>query len=74
MMNDLPRFEVLSLDEAEGGGYLIEFPRFPGCIADGETHRDAMLEGADALKSHLEPPAPARMTYSLPRRGFQNGQ
>jgi len=54
MMNDLPRFEVRPLDEAEGGGYLIEFPEFPGCIADGETPGEAMKEGADALKSYLE--------------------
>jgi len=54
MMNDLPRFEVRPLDEAEGGGYLIEFPEFPGCVADGETPGEAMKEGADALKSYLE--------------------
>ncbi len=54
MMNKLPRFEVRPLDEMEGGGYLIEFPEFPGCIADGETPGEAMLEGADALKSYLE--------------------
>ncbi len=53
-MHDLPRFEVRPLDEAEGGGYLIEFPEFPGCMADGETPGEAMREGADALKSYLE--------------------
>ncbi|MXZ80021.1 MAG: type II toxin-antitoxin system HicB family antitoxin [Gammaproteobacteria bacterium] len=53
-MNKLPRFEIRPLDEGEGGGYLIEFPDFPGCIADGETPEEAMLEGADALKSYLE--------------------
>ncbi len=53
-MIDLPRFEMRPLDEAEGGGYLIEFPEFPGCIADGETPEEAMQEGADALKSYLE--------------------
>lgn len=51
MMNDFPRFEMRPLDESQGGGYLIEFP---GCVADGETHEEAMMEGADALKSYLE--------------------
>ena len=54
MMNKLPRFEIWPLDEVEGGGYLIEFPEFPGCVADGETPEDALREGADALESYLK--------------------
>ena len=50
----LPRFEMRPLSEEEGEGYLIEFPDFPGCIADGETPDEAMREGADALKSYRE--------------------
>ena len=49
----LPRFEIRPLSEEEGGGYLIEFPDFPGCIADGETPEEAMREGRDALTSYL---------------------
>ena len=50
----LPRFEMRPLSEEEGEGYLIEFPDFPGCIADGETPDKAMREGADALKSYRQ--------------------
>jgi len=50
----LPRFEIRPLSAEEGGGYLVEFPDFPGCIADGETPEDAMDEGRDALTSYLE--------------------
>ncbi|PYE90583.1 type II toxin-antitoxin system HicB family antitoxin [Phyllobacterium leguminum] len=50
----LPRFEMRPLSEEEGGGYLIEFPEYPGCIADGETPEEAMKEGVDALKSYLD--------------------
>lgn len=50
----LPRFEMRPLSEEEGEGYLIEFPDFPGCIADGGTLNEAMREGADALKSYKE--------------------
>jgi len=50
---NLPRFEMRPLSEEEGSGYLIEFPDYPGCIADGETPQEAMKEGADALNSYL---------------------
>ena len=50
---NVPRFEMRPLSEEEGGGYLIEFPDYPGCIADGETPEDAVKEGLDALRSYL---------------------
>jgi antitoxin HicB len=52
MKTELPRFEIKPLSEDDGGGYLIEFPDFPGCIADGETPEQAMKEGRDALLSY----------------------
>ena len=54
MTNELPRFEMRPLRQDEGGGYLIEFPEYPGCVADGETPEKAMSEGADALKSYRD--------------------
>ena len=50
----LPRFEIRPLTAEEGGGYLVEFPDYPGCLADGETPEEAIREGADALTSYLE--------------------
>ncbi|UXN60321.1 type II toxin-antitoxin system HicB family antitoxin [Phyllobacterium zundukense] len=50
----LPRFEIRPLTEEEGSGYLVEFPDYPGCIADGETPEAALREGRDALKSYIE--------------------
>jgi antitoxin HicB len=49
----LPRFEIRPLSEEEGGGYLVEFPDFPGCVADGETPERAVKEGRDALTSYI---------------------
>ncbi len=46
-------FQVRPLTADEGGGYLIEFPDVPGCIADGETPAEAIVYGRDALKSVL---------------------
>ena len=50
----LPRFEIRPLSDEEGGGYLVEFPDYPGCMADGETPEEAIVEGRDALTSYLE--------------------
>jgi antitoxin HicB len=35
----------------EGGGYLVEFPDIPGCMADGETIEEALHGAEDALTS-----------------------
>lgn len=50
--DDLPPHVIRARAESEGGGYLIEFPDFPGCIADGETPEQAKIEGLDALRSY----------------------
>lgn len=52
-ISPLPRVEVRPLTPEEGGGYLAEFPDYPGCLADGETPEEAIREGVDALRSYL---------------------
>lgn len=52
-LETLPRFEIRPLTPDEGGGYLVEFPEYPGCIADGESPEEALREGRDALVSYL---------------------
>ncbi|RKU12309.1 toxin-antitoxin system HicB family antitoxin [Candidatus Poribacteria bacterium] len=42
------------LPEAEGGGYLIEYPDLPGCMSDGETIQEAIENGRDAIRSWIE--------------------
>ncbi|WP_130470430.1 type II toxin-antitoxin system HicB family antitoxin [Candidatus Magnetaquicoccus inordinatus] len=46
-------FEIQSLSEADGGGYLISFPDFPGCMSDGETPDEAIANGRDALQAFI---------------------
>jgi antitoxin HicB len=50
--DDLPPFVIRPLSPSEGGGFLMEFPDFPGCMADGETPEEAKSEGRDALLSY----------------------
>ena len=43
------------LPEAEGGGYLIEYPDLPGCMSDGETIQEAIenvRSWIEAAKAH----------------------
>ena len=46
-------FEMRPLTEAEGGGWLITFPDFPGCLGDGATIAEAVADGKMALESVL---------------------
>lgn len=46
-------FLMKPLSKEEGGGYLVEFPDLPGCIADGATMEEALLEAEDALESWI---------------------
>lgn len=47
-------FEIRPLSEEEGGGYLITFPDLPGCISDGESVEEAIINGMDAVNSWIE--------------------
>jgi len=73
-IDTLPRFEIRPLAEEEGGGYLIEFPDYPGCIADGETPEEAIREGRDALTSYLRTLAELGRTVPKPGEGAYTGQ
>ena len=50
-MKDLSKypFELRPLAPEEGDGYLVSFPDFNECIADGETIEEAIAEGQQAL-------------------------
>jgi antitoxin HicB len=70
----LPRFEIRPLTIEEGGGYLIEFPEYPGCVADGETPEEAMREGCDALASYLRTLEELGRPVPLPGENAYTGQ
>ena len=46
-------FEIRVLSSEEGGGYLITFPDLLGCMSDGETIEEAIINGADAEAAWL---------------------
>ena len=47
-------FIVRHLSKEDGGGFLIEFPDLPGCISDGETIEETIVNGQDAVSCWLK--------------------
>lgn len=47
------KFELTPLSEDDGGGWMITFPDFPGCMSDGETVVEAIANGAEAEEAWL---------------------
>ncbi len=45
---------VRPLSKVEGGGFLVEFPDLPGCMADGETVEAALHEAEDAIDAWIK--------------------
>lgn len=58
---------IKPLSSAEGGGYLIEYPDLPGCISDGDSEAEAILNGKDAVKEWLA--AAKKMKREIPKPG-----
>jgi antitoxin HicB len=54
-MNDLSGypFELRPLTVDEGGGFLISYPDFSECIADGETVEETIANGRAALAATI---------------------
>ena len=47
-------FEIRPLTEDEGNGWLITFPDLPGCMSDGETPEEAIINGEDAKQCWIQ--------------------
>ena len=55
---------VSPLSEDDGGGFLATVPDLPGCMSDGETPEEAVVNVQDAIAVWLE--AAAEMGRALP--------
>lgn len=47
------RVELRPLSPENGGGWLATFPDLPGCMSDGETPEEALINAADAEAAWL---------------------
>ena len=44
---------IKPLAKQDGGGFVVEFPDLPGCVADGETVEEALAQAEDAELSYV---------------------
>lgn len=42
------------LEEAEEGGYVVTCPALPGCVSEGETREEALVNIREAIGGYLE--------------------
>jgi predicted RNase H-like HicB family nuclease len=43
------------LEKSEEGGYTVFVPSLPGCISEGDTREEAIVNIREAIKLYLEP-------------------
>jgi antitoxin HicB len=67
-------FEVRPLTAEEGGGFLITYPDFSDCIADGETVEEALENGKDALQATIAALKAKELSVPAPSGGVASGK
>lgn len=63
---------VEPLSDEDGGGYLISFPDLPGCMSDGETPEEAVINGRDAFSAWMSARAHIGKPIPKPTRHGEN--
>lgn len=53
MSETIPDYPCEIRPLSEGGGFLITYPDLPGCMADGATVAEAVVNGRDAVESWI---------------------
>lgn len=44
----------ITIEQDEGGAFLVECPSLPGCISQGKTREEAIINIKDAMSGYLE--------------------
>ena len=47
------KFKVL-LERNESGGYTVTVPTLPGCITEGDTKKEALVNVKEAIELYIE--------------------
>lgn len=67
-MGDRPHYSIVvePLSDEDGGGFVATVPDLPGCISDGETEMEALLNVQDAIVCWLEAADERKEPYPEP--------
>lgn len=65
---------VEPLSEEDGGGFLITFPDLPGCMSDGETIEETIVNGRDAFSTWMSARADMGKPVPKPTRHGESAQ
>jgi len=45
---------TIKIDPAEEGGYVVTVPALPGCITQGESYEEAVVNAEECVQGFLE--------------------
>jgi predicted RNase H-like HicB family nuclease len=48
------KYEIIIFWSEEDGAYLAEIPELPGCMADGQTYREALEKAEIIIREWIE--------------------
>jgi antitoxin HicB len=60
---------IQPLKDEDGGGFIATVPDLPGCMSDGETPDEALLNVQDAIAAWIE--AAQDMGHKVPKPSAQ---
>ncbi len=49
-----PQYEIIIFWSEEDGAFLAEVPELPGCMADGKTRQEALLNAEQTIREWIE--------------------
>lgn len=50
----LKKFQVAIIPDKEDGGYYVEVPGLPGCVTQGETIEECLINAKEAIEVYLD--------------------
>ncbi len=48
------KYELIIYWSGEDGAFVVEVPELPGCMADGETHEQAVVNARQVIEEWIE--------------------
>ena len=60
--------QVVLFPDLEDGGWVAEVPSLPGCVSDGDTKDEALLNVQDAIQAWID--AATETGVSVPEERF----